>query len=207
MVDVVTGRDGIARCPWALSAPEYQTYHDDEWGRPVSDDNHVYEVLCLEGFQAGLSWLTILRKRPGFRDAFAGFDPEVVARFGEPDLERLLADAGIVRHRAKIEATIANARATMRLREEGRSLAALVWRFEPSGAPAPGKLDDLAGTTAESKALSSELRRNGFAFVGPTTVYSAMQALGVVNDHLSGCAFRRRADEERRHFTRPSDKG
>ncbi len=201
--DVVVGDDGTARCPWAVSTPEYIAYHDDEWGRPVTDERAVLETLCLEGFQAGLSWLTILRKRPAFRAAFASFDPTVVAAFGDADVDRLLADAGIVRHRAKVMATIANARATLRLREEGRSLAALVWAHEPAARRSPVTTEDLAASTPESKALSAELRRHGFAFVGPTTVYSAMQALGVVNDHLTGCHQRRLVERERARLTKP----
>ena len=204
MSGVVTGEDGRARCPWAGGTPEYQAYHDVEWGHPVADENRVYELLCLEGFQAGLSWLTILRKRPAFQDAFASFDPVVVARFGEPDVERLLGDAGIVRHRGKITAAITNARATLRLRETGRSLAEVVWSYEPRPHRPAAAMEDLEAVTPESKALSSELRRNGFAFVGPTTVYSAMQALGVVNDHLAGCDARVAVDAERARFVRPS---
>ena len=187
---VVRGEDGVARCPWALSAPEYVAYHDDEWGRPVHDENRVYEKLCLEGFQSGLSWLTILRKRPAFRDAFASFEPAAVAAFGEADIERLLNNAGIVRHRGKITATITNARAVLQLHDDGTSLAELVWSHAPSRSRAPTKLGDIPASTAESTALSKALRRRGFAFVGPTTVYAAMQSLGVVNDHLRACAFR-----------------
>jgi DNA-3-methyladenine glycosylase I len=204
MSGVVTGIDGTARCPWGVSTPEYETYHDDEWGRPVADDDRVYELLCLEGFQAGLSWLTILRKRPAFREAFASFDPMAVAGFGDRDVERLLGDPGIVRHRGKITAAITNARATLHLREQGRSLAEVVWAYEPRPGRPPATMDDLVPTTPESKALSTELRRNGFAFVGPTTVYSAMQALGVVNDHLAGCDLRQVVDEERARFVPPS---
>jgi DNA-3-methyladenine glycosylase I len=204
MSDVVIGDDGLARCPWALSAPEYVAYHDDEWGRPVADEDRVYELLCLEGFQAGLSWLTILRKRPAFRKAFASFDPAAVARFGEADIERLLNDAGIVRHRGKIAAAITNARATLELHEKGTSLVEVVWAHEPRRARAPARMDDLAASTPESKALSSQLRSHGFAFVGPTTVYSAMQALGVVNDHLARCDVSRVVDDERAQFVRPS---
>ncbi len=201
---VVIGADGIARCPWGASAPEYQPYHDTEWGRPVGSDDRVFEKLCLEGFQGGLSWLTILRKREGFRRAFAGFDPSVVAGFGPADVERLLADAAIVRNRAKIMATIDNARATLRLRDQGMSVAALLWKYEPSGGRPPRTMATLPASTPESKALSSELRRHGFRFVGPTTVYAAMQSLGVVNDHLEGCQFRAAAEEERAGFAPPS---
>jgi DNA-3-methyladenine glycosylase I len=199
---VATGDDGLARCPWGLNPPEYRLYHDQEWGRPVGDDGRIYEKLCLEGFQSGLSWLTILRKREGFRRAFAGFDPEVVATFADADVERLVSDPSIVRHRAKIHAAIGNARATMSLREQGRSLAAVVWRHEPSERRRSAG-DSLPATTPESKALSSELRGLGFRFVGPTTVYAAMQALGVVNDHVADCSFRPIAESERARFTRP----
>jgi DNA-3-methyladenine glycosylase I len=204
MDGVVVGEDGLARCPWAVSAPEYRPYHDDEWGRPVADEDRVYELLCLEGFQAGLSWLTILRKRPAFRAAFASFDPAAVARFGDRDVERLLHDPGIVRHRGKIVAAITNARATLQLHEKGLTLAEVVWKHEPEPDRSTATMQELASSTPESKALSSELRGHGFAFVGPTTVYSAMQALGVVNDHLDGCHVRQVADDERARFVRPS---
>jgi DNA-3-methyladenine glycosylase I len=196
---VVRGDDGRRRCAWGASTPDYAAYHDDEWGRPVVDDVRLYEKVCLEGFQSGLSWLTILRKRDGFRRAFAGFDPVKVARFGERDVERLLADAAIVRHRGKIEATIANARATLAAQEQHGSLAALVWSFEPSRRrPAPSQLSDIDAQTAESKALSKALKRLGFRFVGPTTAYAAMQSLGLVNDHLRGCHVRTACEADRR---------
>lgn len=200
MADVVVGEDGLARCGWGASSPEYRTYHDDEWGRPVGEDDRVYEMLCLEGFQAGLSWSTILHKRAGFHDAFAGFDPTVVARFTDSDVDRLMEDARIVRNRAKILATVTNARSTIALRDQGLSLAALVWRFRTKTTRAPQRLQELASTTAESSALSKELRRNGFAFVGPTTVYSTMQAIGVVNDHFKGCHWRDVVEAERAQF-------
>jgi DNA-3-methyladenine glycosylase I len=203
MSGIVIGEDGVRRCAWGASTPEYQTYHDEEWGRPVGDDSRVYEKLCLEGFQAGLSWLTILRKRDGFRRAFASFDPIVVAAFGDADVDRLLADAGIVRHRAKILATINNAQATARLRDQGVSLAALVWKHEPSASRPPRNMGDVPSSTPESKSLSAELRSQGFNFVGPTTVYAAMQSLGVVNDHLDGCQFRAVAQAERAQFRVP----
>jgi DNA-3-methyladenine glycosylase I len=198
----VPGDDGRLRCGWCLSAPEYVAYHDDEWGRPVVDDVRLYEKLCLEGFQSGLSWLTILRKRDGFRAAFSGFDPEVVARFGQHDVERLLTDAAIVRHRGKIEATIANARATLAVQDDLGSLAALVWSFEPEreGRPAPTLLGELPPITPESTALAKELRRRGFRFVGPTTAYAAMESLGLVNDHLAGCIARAGSDDDRRQL-------
>lgn len=201
----MVGGDGRARCGWGASSAEYIAYHDDEWGRPVGDEIRVYEKLCLEGFQAGLSWITILRKRPAFRQAFAGFDPEKVAAFGSADVDRLLGDAGIVRHRGKIEATITNARAVVDLHDGGRSLAGLLWQYEPAAnRTTPVKLGDLESTTAESKALSKELRRHGFAFVGPTTVYSAMQSLGVVNDHIAGCEWREVCAKERGRFKTPA---
>ena len=189
---------GVRRCPWGTATPEYVAYHDDEWGRPVVDDVRLYEKLCLEGFQSGLSWLTILRKRPAFRAAFAGFDPAVVAGFGGDDVARLLADAGIVRHRGKIEATIANARATLDVQAAEGSLAALVWSFEPArDRRAPRVLGEIAAVTPESTALSKELRRRGFRFVGPTTAYAAMQSLGLVNDHLVGCHVREACEADR----------
>ena len=182
--------DGLARCPWGVDPPEYRRYHDEEWGRPVTDDVRLFEKLCLEGFQSGLSWLTILRKRDAFRAAFAGFDPEAVAAFGSRDVERLLGDAGIVRHRGKIEATIANARATVEVQATEGSLAELIWRYQPEPKLPPVTLDDIPPATPESTALSKELKRRGFRFVGPTTVYAAMQSLGLVNDHLANCHVR-----------------
>ena len=196
--------DGISRCPWGVSPPEYRSYHDYEWGRPVGSDDQIFEKLCLEGFQSGLSWLTILRKRDGFRKAFVGFDPSAVAKFTASDVERLLADPAIVRSRAKILATIGNAQAALRLREQGASLAALLWRFEPAASKPPQTTAALPALIPESRACSDELRRLGFRFVGPTTVYAAMQSLGVVNDHVGNCRFRAICDAERRAFTRPS---
>jgi DNA-3-methyladenine glycosylase I len=174
------------RC-WTSSDPSYVAYHDDEWGRPVTDERGLLEKLCLEGFQSGLSWLTILRKREGFRDAFRDFDPERVAKFGKRDLDRLLADARIVRHRGKIEAAIANARGTLELRRAGTSLDELVWSHRPTRHRSPRKPADWQSTTPESVALSKSLKRAGFRFVGPTTVYATMQACGIVNDHLVSC--------------------
>ncbi|MBV8949289.1 MAG: DNA-3-methyladenine glycosylase I [Actinobacteria bacterium] len=202
---LVRGDDGRRRCAWATSTPEYVAYHDEEWGRPVVDDARMYEKLCLEGFQSGLSWLTILRKREAFRRAFAGFDPEAVARFGDRDVERLLGDAGIVRHRGKIQATIANARATLEARDRFGSLAALLWSFEPPRRkrPAPKAFGDIAAKTDESIALSKALLGLGFRFVGPTTVYAAMQSLGLVNDHISGCTLRAACETARRSTTIP----
>jgi len=194
----------LKRCPWGIEPEEQRRYHDEEWGRPVVDDVHIFEMLCLEGFQSGLSWLTILRKREGFRRAFHGFDPAKVAAFDETDVERLLGDADIVRHRGKIEATVANARAVLEVQASEGSLAGLVWRYEPAP-PAPARtLAELPAFRPEAKELSKELRRRGFRFVGPTTVYAAMQALGVVNDHLEGCFSWTIVDEERARLARPS---
>ena len=204
-ITVVRGADGRRRCGWCGSDPDHVAYHDDEWGRPLTDDVRVYEKLSLEGFQSGLSWLTILRKRDAFRRAFAGFDPEVVARYEAADVERLLTDAGIVRHRGKIEATIANARATLRAQDEHGSLATVVWSHEPRpSSPAPRRLGDVPGLTTESKALAQRLRTLGFRFVGPTTAYAAMQSLGLVNDHLVGCHARSACEKERRQLRRPA---
>jgi DNA-3-methyladenine glycosylase I len=175
----------LFRC-WTSSDPSYDVYHDEEWGRPVQDERGLYERLSLEGFQSGLSWLTILRKREGFRAAFEGFDPDVVARFDERDVERLLGDASIVRHRGKIEAAIANARATLALRET-TPLHELFWSYAPAAHVPPSTQADWHASTPESTALAKELRRRGFRFVGPTTVYAAMQACGVVNDHVADC--------------------
>jgi DNA-3-methyladenine glycosylase I len=205
--EVVVGGDGIARCWWGAGDPLYRRYHDEEWGRPVADDVRLFEMLTLEGFQAGLSWLTILRKREGFRRAFRGFDPEAVARFNARSVGRLLGDAGIVRHRGKIEATINNARRYAELVEEHGSLAAYVWSYEPDPATRPERLEWATlverTTSDEAVAMSKDLRRRGWAFVGPTTVYSFMEAVGLVNDHLTACAFREEADRERRRFRRP----
>jgi DNA-3-methyladenine glycosylase I len=183
------------RC-WPTTDGLYVAYHDEEWGRPVTDERGLLERLCLEGFQSGLSWLTILRKRENFRSAFAGFDPETVARFGTRDVTRLLKDAGIVRHRGKIEAAIANARGTVALREAGTPLQELVWQHRPKRRRAPRTFADMPPTTPESTALSKELKRAGFRFVGPTTVYAAMQACGVVNDHLASCFVREEVQRE-----------
>jgi DNA-3-methyladenine glycosylase I len=183
------------RC-WTAKDPVYNEYHDKEWGRPVLDERGLLERLCLEGFQSGLSWLTILRKRENFRQAFANFKPEAVARFGARDVKRLLGDAGIVRHRGKIEAAIANARGTLALREAGTPLEQLVWAHRPKPTRAVKTIWDLPNTTPESVALSKELKRAGFRFVGPTTVYAAMQACGVVNDHIAGCHVRAAVQRE-----------
>lgn len=183
---VTVGADGVQRCSWATSAPEYVAYHDDEWGRPVHGESALFERITLEAFQSGLSWLTILRKRPAFRAAFRGFVPEAVAAFGDADRARLLADAGIVRNVKKVDAAIVNARAVLGLRKDG-GLDALVWSFAPADHVAPAHLGEVRPTTPESTALSKELKRRGFGFVGPTTAYAAMQACGLVDDHLTGC--------------------
>ncbi len=190
MTDLVVGEDGLARCAWGASTPDYVAYHDAEWGVRVHGESAYFERMTLEAFQSGLSWLTILRKRPAFREAFAGFDAAAVAAFDDSDRARLLADAGIVRNRAKIAATITNAGATVALREAG-GLEALVLSFAPGSRPAPETFADVPSVTAESTALSKELKRRGFAFVGPTTMYALMQAIGLVDDHLSGCHRRR----------------
>ena len=180
----VPGPDGQGRCPWALGSPDYLAYHDEEWGRPVRDDVGIFERLSLEGFQSGLSWLTILRKRENFRAAFAGFDPVAVAAFGPADEARLLADTGIVRNRAKITAVIGNARAALAV---PGGLAALVWRYAESPGRAPLTLADVPASSPASRACARELRKLGFSFVGPVTVYSTLQACGVVDDHLRDC--------------------
>jgi DNA-3-methyladenine glycosylase I len=202
---VTAGADGRARCWWAASDTAYTDYHDSEWGFPVADDRRLFEKICLEGFQSGLSWLTILRKRDNFRRAFAGFDPAAVAAFGPGDVRRLVDDAGIVRHRGKIEATINNAQRYADLVAEFGSLAAYAWSYEPTERPAV--LDHATlltmATTPESAAMSKDLRRRGWAFVGPTTVYAFMQAMGVVNDHVEGCIVRPLAEARRAAFTRP----
>ena len=184
---LTAGPDGRPRCAWATSAPDYVAYHDDEWGRPVHEDNALYEKLCLEAFQSGLSWLTILRKREGFRAAFAGFDPQRVAAFGDDDVARLMADAGIVRNRMKVDAAIANAKVVAAMERDGESLAELLWSFAPGERPAPRSLAEVPAITPESKAMAKELKRRGFKFVGPTTAYALMQACGLVDDHIEGC--------------------
>jgi DNA-3-methyladenine glycosylase I len=174
--------------------PLYEAYHDDEWGFPVTDERGLFERLCLEGFQSGLAWITILRKRPAFREAFAGFEPDAIARFDGDDVERLMSDAGIVRNRAKIEATIANARATVDLRAGGSPLSELIWAHRPEPRPAPKSLADMPAQLPEAAALAKALKRAGFRFVGPTTLYAAMQACGLVNDHVATCPVRPRAE-------------
>jgi len=182
-----TGPDGKRRCGWCSSDPLYIAYHDDEWGRPVTDDVRLYEKLCLEGFQAGLSWLTILKKREAFREAFRGFEPEVVAKFTGRDVQRLMKNEGIVRNRAKIESAINNARVLCAMHEQGESLSKLVWSHAAPRKSPPRNLSQLKAVTPESVALSKELKKRGFSFVGPTTLYAAMQSLGLVDDHVVGC--------------------
>jgi DNA-3-methyladenine glycosylase I len=201
---IVRGEDGVCRCRWGDSTPEYRAYHDREWGFPVADDVRLFEKLSLEGFQAGLSWLTILRKREAFRRAFAGFDFVAVARFDEDDVARLLADASIVRHRGKIEAVINNAGRAVELVEEQGSLGALLWRFEPVPRTVGVDRGALAAHTDESRALARELKRRGWRFVGPTTVYAFMQAMGLVNDHLEGCQAWGEVERARAAFRRPT---
>ena len=182
------GADGVVRCWWCGDDPTYVAYHDDDWGRPIHDDRALFELLCLEGFQAGLSWITILRKRPAFRAAFEGFVPEVVAGYEAPDVERLVGDAGIIRHRGKIEATIGNARALLDLHSAGQTLDELVWSMgAPASHPRPAAIAEIPGTTPEATVLSKQLKKLGFRFVGPTTVYAFLQSAGVVDDHLVGC--------------------
>ena len=197
----------VRRCPWTGNHEDYQLYHDTEWGRPVVDDQRLFEKICLEGFQAGLSWLTILRKREAFRKAFRGFDFEKVARFNQKSVERLLGDAGIVRHRGKIEAAISNARCACELVDEQGSLASWLWRFEPGPASRPRRFNRATlrrlTETRESQAMSRGLRARGWRFVGPTTLYAFMQSVGMVNDHLDSCDFRAAVEGERSRLRRP----
>ena len=189
---IFVGEDGVARCWWAGTDSLYNDYHDNEWGFPVQNDTRLFEKLCLEGFQAGLAWITILRKRENFRVAFAEFDVATVASFGSDDVERLLGDAGIVRHRGKIESTINNAARALELVEEYNSISNYVWQYaEPAGVP-PSSIEDLPASTAVSTAFSKDLKRRGWSFVGPTTAYAFMQAMGLVNDHLAACDIRQR---------------
>ena len=202
------GDDGKRRCAWHGGLPDYQHYHDTEWGRPVADDRRLFEKICLEGFQSGLSWLTILRKRENFRAAFAGFDFNKIARFDELDVERLVQDAGIIRHRGKIVSTINNAKRAQEMVKEAGSLAAWFWSFEPGATDRPARVDRdviMANpTTPVSTRISKELKKRGWTFVGPTTVYAFMQAMGLVNDHLEGCYCREEIERERKSFARPS---
>jgi len=197
---LVVGSDGLPRCWWSSGDPGYETYHDAEWGFPQGDDVRLFEKICLEGFQSGLSWLTILRKRENFRRAFAGFEPSAVASFTDTDVERLLHDAGIVRHRGKIEATINNASRSLEVADEFGSLAAYFWSQEPPRGVPSG---DLPASTEMSTRLSKDLKRRGWRFVGPTTLYAFMQAMGLVNDHLEGCFVRDQAEEARAAFNVP----
>lgn len=203
---LLIGEDGKARCWWYNNHPDYQRYHDEEWGHPVTDDIRLFEKICLEGFQSGLSWLTILRKRENFRKAFVGFDFEKVARFEEKDVERLLQDAGIVRHRKKIESTINNAKRAIELTEKEGSLAKYFWSFEPKASERPDKFDYATlrpiTQTPTSVAISKDLKKRGWSFVGPTTAYAFMQAMGLVNDHLEGCFVRPIVEEKRNKLDR-----
>jgi DNA-3-methyladenine glycosylase I len=204
---IITGDDGRDRCAWHGNLDDYRRYHDAEWGRPVTDDIRLFEKICLEGFQSGLSWLTILRKREGFRAAFAGFDFDRVAQFGDEDIARCLADTGIVRHRGKIVSTINNARRAQAMREEFGSLARYFWSQEPGPDERPSRVDweTIAAnpTTPASTRISKDLKKRGWTFVGPTTVYAFMQAMGLVNDHIEGCICREEVEHARRTLIRP----
>lgn len=204
---IIVGEDGKGRCAWHGGLADYRRYHDEEWGRPVKDDIRLFEKICLEGFQSGLSWLTILRKRDNFRAAFAGFDFNKVASFDEEDINRLLADAGIIRHRGKIVSTINNAARAIELRDEFGSLAAFFWSFEPRADQRPAVMDletlRANPTTPVSVQISKVLKKRGWTFVGPTTIYAFMQAMGLVNDHLGGCYCRAEVEEIRARFNRP----
>lgn len=204
---LILGPDGLTRCYWTGGAGEYLAYHDAEWGLPVCDDRRLFEMMTLESFQSGLSWRTILMRRPAFREAFAGFDPAAVARFDEDDVRRLLGNAGIIRHRGKIEAAIHNARVALELGQRYGSLAAYVWRFEPAPADRPDRVTwdflETMATSQASTALARELKRHTWRFFGPTTAYAFMQAAGLVNDHQFGCAFRERVQTARATFERP----
>jgi len=215
MLDATTAPAGlfiddnqVTRCVWCRATLPYQQYHDHEWGMPVGDDQHLFEKICLEGFQAGLSWLTILNKREAFRSAFAGFDMDKVAAFGDSDIKRLLLDAGIVRHRGKIASTINNAKRAQEMRQEFGTLASYFWQFEPEVTTRPGQITHNAlqamTTSAESIAMSKDLRKRGWSFVGPTTMYAFMQAMGLVNDHIEGCAARVRVAVAREKFKSPA---
>jgi DNA-3-methyladenine glycosylase I len=207
-IEVTKHADGLHRCSWCGELPDYMAYHDDEWGLPIADDKRLFEKLTLEGFQSGLSWLTILRKRDAFRKAFADFDFEKVARFGAKDVERLVADAGIVRHRGKIESAINNAKRVCELLQKEPSLAAFIWRYEPEAKSRPKRITpDMAMTlthSTESTALSKDLKKRGFSFVGPTTMYAFMQSMGLVNDHLHGCHAQAKVEAARAAFKRPT---
>ncbi|MCI5078500.1 DNA-3-methyladenine glycosylase I [Oricola sp.] len=208
MDGLIEGPDGKVRCAWHGNQDDYLAYHDNEWGRPVDNDIRLFEKICLEGFQSGLSWLTILRKRENFRAGFAGFDFEKVARFTDADVERLVQDAGIIRHRGKIESTINNAKRALELRDAHGSLAAYFWAHEPPASERPATLDwatlRAMPKTATSTAISKDLKKRGWSFVGPTTVYAFMQAMGLVNDHVEGCCCRPEVEAARDAFTRPA---
>ena len=205
---LIEGPDGRPRCFWYGNKDDYLHYHDHEWGRPVDDDVRLFEKICLEGFQSGLSWLTILRKRENFRAAFAGFDFDRVAGFEDSDVERLVADAGIIRHRGKITSTINNAKRAIEMRDEFGSLASYFWSYEPGPENRPARLDHASlvamPLTDVSTAISKDLKKRGWSFVGPTTVYAFMQAMGLVNDHIEGCCVRDEVEALRRRFVRPS---
>jgi DNA-3-methyladenine glycosylase I len=203
MTSQVETPDQISRCPWPGQHADYLAYHDHEWGRPTTDDSQLFEKVCLEGFQAGLSWLTILRKRPAFRSGFAEFDPAKVAAFGPADVERLINDASIVRHRGKITSTINNAARALELQQEFGSLAAYFWQWEPA-VNIKKEMSEIPAVTEESTALSKDLKHRGWSFVGPTTMYALMQAMGLVNDHLAGCTFHAEVEAERSALTRPT---
>lgn len=206
--DIVQGSDGITRCWWAASTESYSEYHDQEWGQPTQDDRWIFEKLCLEGFQAGLSWLTILNKRENFRKSFANFEIDKVARFNSRSVERLVKDAGIVRHRGKIESAINNAKRAREVQTEFGTLAAFVWQFEPT--TSQGKIKTrkaVANKTPESIALSKDLKKRGWSFVGPTTMYAFMQAAGIVNDHIQGCVAQKQCDVARKKFKSPATSG
>jgi DNA-3-methyladenine glycosylase I len=203
MSDLVKGEDGKARCRWGSTDELYRAYHDGEWGLPVTDERGLYEKLCLECLQSGLSWALILRKRDGIRDALADFEPDAVAAFGSKEIEALLNDPRVIRNRRKLEAIVQNARATVAMRDD-RPLPELVWSLRPPPGRAPRSYAELPSLTDESKQLAKELKRGGFAFVGPTTVYATMQAVGLVNDHLAGCFVRKEVDIAQRHVQRLS---
>ncbi|MDA7915880.1 DNA-3-methyladenine glycosylase I [Verrucomicrobia bacterium] len=207
---LIKGSDGKTRCSWGHGHEDYILYHDIEWGHPVDSDNQLFEKICLEGFQAGLSWLTILRKRENFRKAFKGFDINKVARFSDKDVERLVLDAGIIRHRGKILSTINNAKRAKEMKNEFGSLGAYFWAYEPTKAERPSRIDKATlmtlGKTDISTRISKDLKKRGWSFVGPTTVYAFMQAMGIVNDHLEGCHARKAVEKLRREFKRPTTK-
>lgn len=204
---LLTSEDGICRCSWCGRDDFYQRYHDNEWGWPVTDDTRLFEKICLEGFQSGLSWITILRKRENFRTAFDGFDIEKVSRYTDKDVERLVLDSGIIRHRGKIVSTINNAKRALELQKQYGSLAAYFWGWEPKKSDRPAEMTievlRTLGQTPQSAALSKDLKKRGWSFVGPTTVYAFMQAMGMVNDHVKGCQIRKIVEEKRERFKRP----